>query len=291
MPGLAARDDRPKASTMRRLLFIALLAPAAALAQDPSQGTGPQPSPNVAPAAIPICTDRPTKADVACTVPKGNVQIEAALIDWTRMRVDGTRTDTLVYADPVVKLGVGTHTDVEVGLPFYSTVRTRNAGGVYTRDGVGDLTLRVKQRLTADKAKTQVSLIPYVLAPTAPSGVGEGGWEGGVAAPIDVPLPLKLTLALEPTVSIVTDDAGPGHHAAITMLTQLSHGVGKQANLYAELWTRQDLDPDGHTAQYSADLAATYSLTKTLQLDAGANLGLNRITPGLQLYLGVSTRF
>lgn len=276
---------------MRRLPLLALLAPVAAAAQDPSQGTGPQPSPNVAPAPIPICADRPTKADAACTVPRGAVQVETDLVDWTRQREDGTRTDTMAYADPVAKLGIGTHTDLEVELPLYSTVRTRDASGVDRRAGIGDITLRLKQRLTADKAKTQVALIPFVLAPTARTGVGEGGWEGGVAAPVDVPLPAKITLALEPTVSVVTDADGPGHHAALTMLAQLSHGLGKQVNLYAELWTQQAFTPADHQAQYSADVAATLSLAKTVQLDAGANLGLNRDTPGLQLYLGMSTRF
>ena len=274
---------------LRLLLLAVLLAPGAALAQDPSQGTGPQPSPNVAPAPIPICTDRPTKADVACTVPRGDVQIEADLIDWSRQVASGAHTDTVLYADPVVKLGVGTHTDWEIGLPLYATTRTRDATGVDRHGGIGDLTLRVKQRLTDDAAKTQVSLIPFVLAPTAPTGVGEGAWEGGVGAPVDVPFPAKFTLALEPTASLVAD--GAGHHAAVTMLGQLSHGLGKAVNVYAELWTRQDLAPVEDRHQYSADLAATYSLAKTLQIDAGWNIGLNRDTAGTQLYLGVSTRF
>lgn len=43
--------------------------------------------------------------------------------------------------------------------------------------------------------------------------------------------------------------------------------------------------------QVSADVAAAYLVAPTLQLDAGANFGLNRDTPDAQLYVGVSKRF
>ena len=273
------------------VLLAGLLAPVAAPAQDASQGTGPQPSPNVAPVPIPICTDRPTKADVACTVPKGDVQIETDLVDWSRQSENGVRTDTVIYADPMVKLGIGTHTDVEIGLPLHQTVRTHDASGVDDRAGVGDLLLRIKQRLPADDAKTQVSIIPYVQAPTAPTGVGAGGWEGGVSVPVNVPLPLKLTLALDPTVSIVTNDQGPNHHAAVTMLAQLSHGLGKKVTLYGEFWARRDLTSVEDRQQYTIDVAASYAVTKSVQVDVGENVGLNRAAPASQLYVGLSTRF
>jgi hypothetical protein len=57
------------------------------------------------------------------------------------------------------------------------------------------------------------------------------------------------------------------------------------------LWTAQNFDPAGTVAQYSADFAFARALRPTLQLDFGGNFGLNRATPGAQLYVGVSTRF
>ena len=36
-----------------------------------------------APAEDPICTDRPTKANLACTVPAGRIQVEADAVNWT----------------------------------------------------------------------------------------------------------------------------------------------------------------------------------------------------------------
>lgn len=271
-------------------ILFALPAAAQEAQGDPSQGTGPLPT-NVAPVPTPICTDRPTKASVACTVPAGNVQIESDVLSWTRMDDAGTRTDTILFTNPTLKVGVGTHTDVELNIAPYETVRTRDAGSVDTEGGLGDLYLRVKQRLTADEAKTQVSLIPYVKVPTARQAIGNGQWEGGIVGAANIPLPAHFTLTFGPEIDILADDEGGGHHVGLVSLVNVSHPVTKDINAYVEFWNQQELAPGGTIHQYSIDLAGTYQLKKTLQLDAGINIGLNRETCGTQLYLGISKRF
>ena len=54
-------------------------------------------------------------------------------------------------------------------------------------------------------------------------------------------------------------------------------------------WSRSD--PSGTTRQASADGSAAFLLSNDVQLDAGANFGLNRATPDVELYGGVSVRF
>jgi hypothetical protein len=61
--------------------------------------------------------------------------------------------------------------------------------------------------------------------------------------------------------------------------------------LSAELWGMWDWDPAGTTRQASVDGSAAYLLNKAVQLDAGANLGLNRQTPDVEIYAGFSIRF
>jgi hypothetical protein len=43
--------------------------------------------------------------------------------------------------------------------------------------------------------------------------------------------------------------------------------------------------------QASADGSAAYLVSNDVQLDAGANFGLNRNTPNIEIYSGVSVRF
>lgn len=259
---------------------------------DPSQGTGPLP-PNVAPDPTPICADRPTKATTTCTVPAGAVQIETDFVNWTRDTSDGGRTDTVLFTNPTLKYGVGRHTDVELNLVPYESVRMRMDDGSVTTDrGIGDLYLRAKQKLTVDKAKTQVSLVGFVKAPTAGATRGNGHWEGGALVPVNVPLPFKFTLTSSPELDLAANETmARGNHVELANLVNISHPVGKKATLFVEFWTKDSFEPHQNSQQYSADFAATYQLTKTLVLDAAAYLGLNRETPGLQLYTGVSTRF
>ncbi|WP_254602103.1 transporter [Sphingomonas bacterium] len=258
--------------------------------QDAPQATGAAPA-AAASAPAPICTDRPTKANSACSVPAGDVQIETDVVNWTRLTQSGARTDTILYTNPTFKYGLGTHTDVEVNIAPYATVHTR-ADGVTTRlGGVGDLYVRLKQRLTSDASKTQVSLIPFVKAPTAKLGIGNKRWEGGIALPANIPVPGGFTLTFGPEIDLLADSDGSGRHANLVSLINISHPVGKKVTVYAEFWNSQNLDPAGTLRQYSADVAVTYLLTNTLQLDVGANFGLNRITPDAQAYVGISTRF
>ncbi len=278
------------------ILLVGAAFAAPALAQeaaqgDPSQGTGPVPA-NVAPNPTPICTDRPTKAFVACTVPKGDIQIESDAINWTRMTSDGTREDTILYTSPTFKYGLTKHSDIEVTLTPYETVRTRMPdGSTDTVGGFGDVYFRLKQKLTADDSKTQISLIPSIKAPTAKSSIGDGKWEGGLTAPINIPLPAKFTLTLGPEIDIIANDERPGYHIELTSLVNISHPIGKKINVYAEFWNDQMLEPGGTVHEYSADVAASYQLSDTLQLDVGGNFGLNAATPDEQLYLGISSRF
>lgn len=264
---------------LRRLLAIASLgacaAPAWAQAADQT----------------PICTDRPTKANVACTVPAGAVQIEADAVNWTRASSAGSDVDTILYTNPTVKYGIGGATDVEVNIASYETVRTHGGGTDDTLHGAGDLYVRLKQRLTASDARTQVALIPYAKAPTAKRGIGNDRWEGGLIAPVIFSLPAGFTLNVGPELDILADGDGSGHHVGLTSLVNLSHALGSRATVYAEFWNSQNLDPAGTIHQYTADIAVAYLLTPTLQADLGGNFGLNRDTPDTQVYVGLSTRF
>jgi hypothetical protein len=73
-------------------------------------------------------------------------------------------------------------------------------------------------------------------------------------------------------------------------LINISHPIGPKMTVYGELYSA--LGADKRTPPvYTFDAAISYALTDTLQLDVGANIGLNRNAPNLQLYTGVAQRF
>ncbi len=271
------------------LAAISLAAMATSAAAQTVQGQDPAPAP-AATAPTPICTDRPTKAFVACTTPAGDIQIESDLINWTRLDFAGTRTDAILYTNPTIKYGLGASTDIELNIAPYETVRTRANGVSEQLGGIGDLYVRLKQTITDPTSKTQIALIPYVKAPTARDGIGNGKVEGGIVAPILFSLPKGITLNFGPEVDVLADADGHGHHAQLVSLVNVSKSFGK-ATLYGEFWNAQNFDPAATVHQYSADVGVGYLLTPTLQLDVGGNFGLNDATPGTQVYVGISTRF
>ena len=71
----------------------------------------------------------------------------------------------------------------------------------------------------------------------------------------------------------------------------LSAPLGPRTTITGEIWGRWDFDPAGTVRQISADGAVAYLVSNDVQVDAGANFGLNRNTPDVELYTGVSVRF
>jgi len=250
----------------------------------------------VAPASVlaeeaPICTDRPTKANAVCTVPVGKWQLESSGASWSRIEAGGAETRILAVGSSVVKLGLSDRSDLQVGWTPYVHAETRSAGFKSTVSGVGDLTVRYKHRLTADDAPVQVGVIPFIKLPTADHDIGNGKVEGGLAVPISIATGSPVTLVLGPELGLLADSDGDGHHAALVNLVNLSGPIADGLTLAGELWTMTNFDPADTVTLASADAALAYAVTNDVQLDAGANLGLNRHTADVELYAGVSLRF
>jgi hypothetical protein len=262
---------------IRTMLVAAALAGAATAAQAEEQ---------------PICPDRPSKSTGPCTVPQGKWQIETGLVDWSRDSADGIRTDMTAWGNTAIKYGVSSNADVELWLTPLETVSVHGDGSHEHHSSFGDVLLRVKYELTPDDAPVQVALDPFVKIPTANHQLGNGRVEGGLLAPVQVSLGKSgVTLALDPELDLLADEDGHGRHVAMQQVVNLGTAINDKLNVSAELWGQWDWDPAGTVRQYSADVAFAYLPNKNLQLDCGANFGLNRQTPDVELYTGVSVRF
>lgn len=293
----ALGDDR----VIRLALFGSVLALAAAPLAVRAQTAAPEAGDAPAAAASAqasaelsaICTDRPTRSSAACTVEQGHFQYETDLFNGAFMRQGGVTTDTYLATSPTLKYGLTKTVDIEVNIAPYEVVRTHDEfGGGDTLGGVGDLYLRVKwNAYTSADGKLSFALLPYIKAPTARRGIGDGAVEGGVILPINYKLTDKITLTTAPEFDAYKDSVGAGRHLNTAQLINVGYSLPHSVTVYGEIYGDWNHDPVRTIRQYSADAAVAWGLSKYLQVDAGLNFGLNRYTPGVQAYFGVSQKF
>jgi hypothetical protein len=238
----------------------------------------------------PICTDRPTKANAVCTVPVGKWQLESSVAGWGRIEDGGTRADVWTIGSSFLKLGLTDRSDLQIGITPYVRVKTKVDGNKSSVSGFGDITVRYKHRLTDEGAKVQVAAIPFVKLPTAGGDIGNGKVEGGLALPVSMAVG-KATMTFGPEADLLADADGNGRHIAVVNLVNLAGPVAPGLTLIGELWTATNFDPADTVTLASADAAVAYAVNNNLQLDLGTNIGLNRHTPDVELYAGISVRF
>lgn len=233
----------------------------------------------------PICADRPGKATPTCTVPAGMIQVETGLADWSHDRSGGVTADELDLGATALKFGVTDRLHLELDLPAYVDIRDGPSG-------FGDSAVALKYRLTRDSSPVQVAVRPFVKVPTARHALGNGKVEGGLALLADSTFGgSSVSWDAAPEVDLVADSDGSGYHLATIAAASVGLPVSSRVTLSGELWGAWDFDPAGTVRQYSADGAVAWLLGKNVQLDAGANFGLNRNTPDVELYTGIAFRF
>jgi hypothetical protein len=209
------------------------------------------------------------------------VQVESGLADW----IHDKGNDELDLAGTAVKLGVTDRLHLELDLPAYVDIR-------HGPSGFGDSAVAVKYRLTNDASPVQLALRPFVKIPTANHSLGNGKVEGGIALLADSSFGKSAVgWDVAPEVDLVADADGSGYHIATTAAASVGLPLSDRLTVSGELWGAWDFDPAGTVRQYSADGAVAFLLGKDVQIDAGANFGLNRNTPDVEIYSGVAFRF
>ncbi|MBS0363245.1 MAG: transporter [Proteobacteria bacterium] len=237
----------------------------------------------------PFCADRPGKATPPCILDAGHLQVETALADAVFLHAPGQHEDVTAYGATELRFGLTGRLEIEAA---WAPLIVDHARGAGTTTGVGDATFGFRYALTdaKDEAAVQVSIQPYVNAPTATHGLGQGGWTGGVRLPVSAPLPDGFSLGFTPQVDLFRNGPGGGTHVAESATVSISRGFG-DTTLGAELWGQNDGAPHHMTKQATFDLFAAQLIGKSTQLDGGVNLGLNHDTPTSEVYVGLSHRF
>jgi hypothetical protein len=138
-----------------------------------------------------------------------------------------------------------------------------------------------------------LALAPWVKAPSAAPGIGNGVVEGGLALPVQFNLPSDLTLALQTEVDALKDANDTKRYTNFVNIANLSHPVSFiSKDLSASIEFYSSVGTDTYTpAVYTFDVGLAYMILANVQLDAGANFGLTRASPNLDIYTGISARF
>ena len=239
-------------------------------------------------------TDRPTKANVPYTVDAGHFQYETDIVNFATLANGQISTNALLIPNPTFKVGLTNNIDFEVNAPAIVGVHTFNAAtnASSTMWGIDDVFIRTKINLWGnDGGKSALALIPYVKAPTAPLGIGNGATEGGLIAPLSFSLPDNFTLLFNSEIDAFKDADDNGRHANFVNLVNLSRTVVKDVTMYVEFWSDYNNDPRQRTTQLSVDVAFAWVVRPNLQLDVGADVGLTSSTPVIQVIAGISQRF
>ena len=241
-----------------------------------------------------LCSERPGLNTPPCIVDQGHLQVEVGLGDWTLDKQPDSRTDTIIAGDILARYGVGDTTELRLGWAAYGHVRTldRATGSIDRSSGTGDVTVGLKQSLTHPDGKGfSVALLPYATLPTGNHQVGAGDWGAGLLLPINYDLTEKLKLEVTPEVDAAVDEDGHGRHTAFGSAAGLGLEFSDTWSMSVEAQLLRDRDPSGHATQALGGVYVAYQPKDRLQLDVGAQAGLNHASPDVELYFGITEKF
>ena len=252
-------------------------------------------TPAVAQEADPrFCPTRPSLGSSACTTNPGHVIAEASLLDWQRDDRSDSREDRILAADLLTRLGIGPTTEVQLGWTAFGHDRERDkmAGSIDRSDGIGDVTLALRQHLFgAQQDGFNGGVQPFVTLPAGRYPVGAGDWGAGVIVPVQYGLGEKVTLDFTGEADAAVNQSGSGRHLAYSGIWGVEYKLTEAVNLVGEVSLERDRDPSGHETHALAAGSVAWQPTKRLQFDVQAVAGLNSNSPDVRLIVGGAVLF
>jgi hypothetical protein len=240
------------------------------------------------------CPDRPGLGTPACTIDAGHASAEIGLADWTLDRSRTERNETLLLGDMLLRYGLDDRSEVQIGWTSFGRERDRDrlTGVRSTQSGVGDVTLALRRNLAhPDGSGFAAAVMPFVSLPAGGQAIGAGDWGAGFRVPLSWELADGFGLEFVPEVDAAVDQDRHGRHLAYSFVTGFEAEINDALTATAEVQVVRDRDPAGHETQPVAGLSLAWQPRDDLQLDIGANGGLNHHAPDVELYVGVSRRF
>jgi len=240
-------------------------------------------------------TDRPTKSNVPYTVDAGHFQYEGDIFiyGYDNTTTPDTNITAWVVGNPTFKLGLLNNVDFEVNFSAYNSIQamTVSTGQSTTTTGFGDVFTRFKWNLFGNEGDgPALALIPYAKWPTAPQGIGNRFVEGGLIAPLAIPLPDGFTTILMAEMDIVKNPFDNNYHVNFPALINVNRQIFENVTAYAEIYANWSTHRDVRDI-YTLDFALAWTPRPNFQLDVGINIGLVSAAIPYQIYMGIAQRF
>ncbi len=240
------------------------------------------------------CPARPGLGTPACTTPPGRVSVETGISDWTRDATPDARSDMFVFGDTLVRIGVSDTVEAQVGWTPFGRVRARDTatGTVTTSRGVGDLYVGFSANLAnPDGSGFSVAIQPFATLPVGGQTLGAGDWGAGIVLPMSYDLDDRINLQFTGEVDAAVDGDRSGRHLAYSGTAGIGYALSDTLGATVEVQGARDDDPAGRSTQWLGAVSLGWMRSERLQLDVGANVGLNRDAPDAQVYFGIARRF
>ena len=241
-----------------------------------------------------LCPTRPGLGTPTCVVDKGHVLAELGLADWTHEHDAGSRTDTVLAGDTLLRLGIDEMSEMQLGWTAYGHVRSADrASGQIDRTGrIGDVMLAYKRSLANPDGKGfSIAVQPYATLPVGRQPIGAGTWSAGLIVPMAKDLTDTVSLQFSPEIDAAPDDGDAGRHLAYGSVAGIGIAFSQAVSSAFELSAFRDDAPGGHSTELLAAASLAWQPGGDWQLDAGTAAGLNHASPDVRIYFGVARRF
>jgi hypothetical protein len=221
-----------------------------------------------------MATDRPGITETPITVDAGHFQYETAVFNYGIQREEGIKTKTFTINDLDLHVGLTNSTALQLLLEAYVIEHEleQSTGAKTKNQGVGNLTLRLKQNLGGNNGGNfSVALLPYLTLPTA-KNTENNKIEAGLLLPMELKLPADWTLGMQFEVDRLKDDDKNALHTEILQAISLTHRLVKDLDGVAETYQTYEFKKHHWTNYVNA--ALQYSVNSNCKFDAGLSYGL-----------------
>ncbi|HUO08288.1 MAG TPA: transporter [Phycisphaerae bacterium] len=254
-------------------------------------------NPTPASAMRDFSSDRPDQTEGPITVDAGHLQLELSLADYVYDRhkasTDKNVSTTLAAAPFNIRLGLTNDVELDVmDTPyFWNRDRNRDTGDVDHQDGTGDTTLRIKWNLIGnDDGHFALALLPFIKLPTNTIEGYNHNVEGGLIIPFQFDLPLDFHAGAMTEFDALRDDDRDEYHSEFVNSATLHHLLIGKLDSYVEFYSVVSSKGAGNWIG-TADTGLLYPITDNIQIDCGANFGVTKSAPDLEVFTGLSIRF